>query len=365
MVPPPQLIYKTGIAVIGAGQAGLSAAFHLKQLGLAPGRDFVVLDESPQPGGAWQYRWPSLTLSTANGIHDLPGLPFAETVADTRAVEVPANSAVPQYFDVYERKFGLLVYRPVKVIVVCEREGRLRIETDKGLFSAQGIINATGTWDKPYIPEYPGASLFEGAQLHTRDYQTAAAFAGKQVLIVGGGISAIQLLDEISQVTETIWVTRRPPVFESGPFTPERGRAAVALVEERVRQGLPPASVVSVTGLPVTPAVEAMRKRGVLNRQPMFSEITPTGVRWPDGRTLNVDVILWCTGFRSSLDHLMPLMLREPTGGITMQGRLATLVAKDPRIHLVGYGPSASTIGANRAGRAAAQELTDYLGMGK
>ena len=257
------------------------------------------------------------------------------------------------------------MYRPVKVIVVCEREERLRIETDKGMFSALGIINATGPWNKPYIPEYPGASLFEGAQLHTRDYQTAATFAGKHVLIVGGGISAIQLLDEISQVTETTWVTRRPPVFESGPFTPERGRAAVAMVEERVRQGLPPASVVSVTGLPVTPAIEAMRRRGVLDRQPMFSEITLTGVRWPDGRELNVDVILWCTGFRSSLDHLMPLMLREPTGGITMTGRLATLVAKDPRIHLVGYGPSASTIGANRAGRAAAQELTDYLGMGK
>ncbi|HWL00089.1 MAG TPA: NAD(P)-binding domain-containing protein [Parapedobacter sp.] len=365
MAATPRLVYKTGIAVIGAGQAGLSSAFHLKQLGLVPGRDFVVLDQSPLPGGAWQYRWPSLTLSTANGIHDLPGLPFAETVADTRAEEVPANSAVPQYFDVYERKFGLLVYRPVKVIVVCEREERLRIETDKGMFSALGIINATGTWNKPYIPEYPGASLFEGAQLHTRDYQTAATFAGKHVLIVGGGISAIQLLDEISQVTETTWVTRRAPVFESGPFTPERGRAAVAMVEERVRQGLPPASVVSVTGLPVTPAIEAMRRRGVLDRQPMFSEITPTGVRWPDGRGLNVDVILWCTGFRSSLDHLMPLMLREPTGGITMTGRLATLVAKDPRIHLVGYGPSASTIGANRAGRAAAQELTDYLGMGK
>ena len=83
-----------------------------------------------------------------------------------------------------------------------------------------------------------------------------------------------------------------------------------------------------------------------------------------DGRTLAVDVILWCTGFRSSLDHLMPLMLREPGGGIVMGGRLATKVEKDPRIHLVGYGPSASTIGANRAGRAAAKELTDYLGMG-
>jgi len=365
MASPPPLIYKTGIAVIGAGQAGLSSAFHLKQLGLTPGRDFVVLDQSPQPGGAWQYRWPSLTLRTANGIHDLPGLPFAETVADTRAVEVSAHSAVPQYFGVYERKFSLPVYRPIKVIVVCERDGRLRIETDKGLFAAQGIINATGTWDTPYVPEYPGASLFKGQQLHTRDYQTAAAFARKHVLIVGGGISAIQLLDEISQVTDTTWVTRRPPRFEPGPFTPERGRAAVALVEERVRQGLPPTSVVSVTGLPITPAIEAMRARGVLNRQPMFSEIMSTGVRWSDGHTLKVDVILWCTGFRSSLDHLMPLMLRESTGGIIMAGRLATQVAKDPRIHLVGYGPSASTIGANRAGRAAAQELTHHLGMGK
>lgn len=95
----------------------------------------------------------------------------------------------------------------------------------------------------------------------------------------------------------------------------------------------------------------------------MFSEITSDGVRWPDGSELRADVILWCTGFRSSLDHLAPLMLREPGGGITMGGRLATQVAKNPRIHLVGYGPSASTIGANRAGRAAASELIAFLGL--
>ncbi len=93
----------------------------------------------------------------------------------------------------------------------------------------------------------------------------------------------------------------------------------------------------------------------------MFSEILEDGVRWPDGTVLHADVILWCTGFRSSLDHLAPLMLREP-GGITMTGKLATQVAKDPRVHLVGYGPSASTIGANRAGRAAARELIAFLG---
>jgi cation diffusion facilitator CzcD-associated flavoprotein CzcO len=352
---------KTEIVVIGAGQAGLSSAYHLKKRGLASGQGFIVLDQSPQPGGAWQFRWPSLKLSTVNRIHDLPGMRFSEAV-DTEDTEVEASVAVPRYFAAYEEAFALPVYRPVKVTVVCDRGERLRLETeDRGSFSARGVINATGTWEAAYIPEYPGAERFKGRQLHTKDYRTAEEFTGKHVIVVGGGISAIQLLDEVSRVTTTTWVTRRPPDFREGPFTEERGRAAVALVEERVRRGLPPRSVVAVMGLPLTAAVEAMRARGVLNRLPMFSEILEDGVRWSDGTYLRADVILWCTGFRSSLDHLAPLMLREPGGGITMTGKLATQVAKDPRVHLVGYGPSASTIGANRAGRAAARELMAFL----
>ncbi len=365
--PPPGpgsgAALKTDIVVIGAGQAGLSAAYHLKKRGLAPHRGFVVLDRSPAPGGAWQFRWPSLTLSTVNRIHDLPGMRFSEAV-DTTDEQVRASVAVPRYFAAYEKAFDLPVYRPVAATVVCDRGDRLRVETDRIDVSARGIINATGTWETPYIPEYPGADRFRGRQLHTRDYRTADELAGRHVVVVGAGISAIQLLDEISRVTRTTWVTRRPPVFRAGPFDEDAGRAAVAMVEDRVRRGLPPASVVSVTGLPMTPAVEAMRQRGVLDRLPMFSEITEEGVLWPDGTELRADVILWCTGFRSSLDHLAPLMLREEGGGITMTGRLATQVARDPRIHLVGYGPSASTIGANRAGRAAAEELTAFLGLG-
>ena len=353
---------KTDIVVIGAGQAGLSSAYHLKRRGLTPHRGFVVLDQSPNAGGAWQFRWPSLTLSTVNRIHDLPGMAFADAV-DTTATEVQAAVAVPKYYAAYEKAFELPVYRPVKVIVVCDRGGRLNVETDRVHVSARGIINATGTWETPYIPEYPGAERFRGRQLHTRDYRGADEFAGQHVIIVGGGISAIQLLDEVSRVTTTTWVTRRPPEFRTGPFDEAAGRAAVAIVEDRVRRGLPPSSVVSVTGLPVTPAIEAMRARGVLQRLPMFSEITEDGVRWGDGTFIGADVILWCTGFRSSLDHLAPLVLREPNGGIVMTGRLATQVAKDPRIHLVGYGPSASTIGANRAGAAAATELMTYLGL--
>ena len=353
---------KTEIVVIGAGQAGLSSAYHLRRRGLEPGRGFLVLDQNPMPGGAWQHRWPSLTLSTVNRIHDLPGLGFAEAVPDV-GDDVEAAVAVPRYFAEYEKRFGLPVYRPVTVKVVCERAGRFRVETDRETFSARGIINATGTWETPYIPEYPGHERFRGRQLHTHDYRTADEFIGQHVLIVGGGISAIQLLDEISKVTRTTWVTRTPPRWRKGPFDQDAGRSAVRLVEERVRAGLPPNAVVSVTGLPVNERTEAMRARGVLERQPMFSEITETGVRWADGRELAVDVIAWCTGFRSSLDQLAPLLLREPGGGIVMGGRLATQVAKEPRVHLVGYGPSASTVGANRAGAAAASELMQTLGL--
>lgn len=361
-MPTRTVALKVDIVVIGAGQAGLSAAYHLGRRGLAPQRGFVVLDHESQPGGAWQHRWPSLTLSTVNRIHDLPGMAFADAV-DTTANEVQAAVAVPKYFAAYEQKFALPVFRPVNVTVVCDRGERFMVETDVMDISTRGIINATGTWETPFIPEYPGAELFKGRQLHTKDYRTPEEFIGKHVVIVGAGISAIQLLDEISQVTSTTWVTRRPPEFRSGPFGESAGRAAVAIVEDRVRRGLPPQSVVSVTGLPDSARVQAMRARGVLQRLPMFSDITEDGVHWPDGTSLKADVILWCTGFRSSLDHLAPVVHREESGGIVMTGRLATQVASDPRIHLVGYGPSASTIGANRAGSAAAQELMSYLGI--
>jgi len=354
---------KTQILVIGAGQAGLSAAYHLRQRGLEAGRGFIVLDRAPRAGGAWQYRWPSLTLSTVNRIHDLPGLPFSEA-NDTSASEVQAAVAVPAYFEAYEQAFALNVFRPVTVSVVCERGGRFRVETDRWDFSAAGIINATGTWENPYVPDIPGRDRFEGRQLHTRDYRTAGEFAGQHVVIVGGGISAIQLLNEISAVTRPTWGTPRPPPVPEGPLRMEAGRAAGALVAERGRGGVAPGPARPGAGPAPAPAGRAEAARGALQRRDMFDEIVADGVRWADGQSLQADVILWCTGFRSSLDHLAPLMLREPGGGIRMAGRLATQVARDPRIHLVGYGPSASTIGANRAGAAAARELMEHLEQG-
>ncbi len=358
----PDIFYKVDIVVIGAGQAGLSAAYHLKREGIEPGKGFVVLDDEFAPGGAWQHRWDSLTLSNVNGINDLPGMAFADAV-DMKDTHLQANVAIPRYYEKYEKDFELPVIRPIRVNEVTERNDRFIIRTNGVQFSARGLINATGTWKTPHCPKYPGWEKFRGRQLHTGEYNGAEEFIGKHVIIVGGGISAVQLLGEVSKVTKTTWVTRRPPDFRRYEFTPELGRKAVAMVEKRVREGLPPKSVVSVTGLPITPAIEGLLNEGVLDRKPMFEEITETGVRWEDGTTLDADVIFWNTGFRHSLDHLAPLNLMNEKGGIVMSGKLATQVAKDPRIHLAGYGPSASTIGANRAGRVAARELIEALGL--
>lgn len=360
------------VVVVGAGQAGLSAAFHLRRAGHEPDRDFVVLDHSPRPGGAWQFRWPTLTYGKVHGMHALPGMEL--TGADPAR---PSSEVIGGYFDTYERAFGLRVHRPVSVSAVRDDgDGRLLVETSEGTYRSRALINATGTWDRPFWPRYPGQETFLGRQLHTADYPGPDAFAGLRVMVVGGGTSAVQHLLEIAGVAAgTVWVTRRPPVFRAGPFGEEQGRAAVALVEERVRRGLPPRSVVSVTGLPMTEAVERGRADGVLERMPLFDRLTPGGALWAPGRitgaprppmratadggrAVDADVIVWATGFRAAIDHLAPLRLREPGGGIAVEG---TRAVRDPRIHLVGYGPSASTIGANRAGRAAVREITRLL----
>ncbi|MFC9407682.1 NAD(P)-binding domain-containing protein [[Kitasatospora] papulosa] len=343
------------VVVIGAGQAGLSAAYHLRRIGLLPGENFVVLDHAPRPGGAWQFRWPSLTYGKVHGMHSLPGMEL--TGADD---DRPSSEVIGAYFEAYERRFDLQVHRPVEVSAVREgQEGRLLVETSEGTFTSRALISATGTWGRPFWPRYPGQETFRGRQLHTADYPGPEEFAGLKVVVVGGGASGTQHLMEIAEVAaETYWVTRRPPVFREGPFGMEQGRAAVAMVEERVRRGLPPQSVVSVTGLPLNDAVRRAREQGVLDRLPMFERITPDGVAWADGRSVDADVILWATGFRAAVDHLAPLRLREPGGGIRVED---TRAVRDGRVHLVGYGPSASTIGANRAGRAAARSVSRLL----
>ncbi|MGX1767288.1 FAD-dependent oxidoreductase [Dietzia sp. NPDC055340] len=371
------------VVVIGAGQAGLAAAYHLKRRDFVPvgrarpgERTFVVLDAEDGPGGAWRHRWESLTMATVNGIFELPGM--AVPGVDRT---VPSRWALPAYFADYEKYFDLDVRRPVRVrsvrrggdgpdggagehlVVVAEHGSDIHAGTDRPGGSGSGsgaerwaaghVINATGTWSRPFWPRYPGQETFRGRQLHVHDYVAAEEFAGQRVVIVGAGISATQLLEEISLVADTFWVTRRPIEWETGP-APANFSAAIDRVADRTRRGLPPESVISVTGQFRGPWIERAEARGVLVRHPMFTRIEPDGVRMPDGRLEEADVILWATGFRPAVAHLAPLGLRTPEGGIRVDSGRAL---DEPRLFLIGYGPSQSTVGANRAGRDAVRAI--------
>jgi len=334
--------------VIGAGQAGLSASYHLRRRGL----EHVVLDAERAPGGAWQHRWDSLTMDDVHGVADLPDSP-APARGGARA-----NRVIPAWFGEYESAHALPVVRPVRVDRVDSVGELLLVHAGARSWTARTIISATGTWSRPFVPYYPGRETFRGEQLHTVAFPGRDHFRGRRTLVVGGGASAVQLLGEIRPVTDTVWVTRTAPVWRDD-LTELDGRAAITRVADRVQQGFPPSSVVSVTGIGLRAQEEQAARLGAYQRRPMFARIEPDGVRWADGSFEPVDVILWATGFRPAIAHLAPLALTSSRGGIrlltsTRDVQSATTAAADPRVQLVGYGPSASTIGGNRAGRAAA-----------
>ena len=385
------------VVIIGAGQAGLSAAHYLWRDGLAPGKDFIILDAGDGPGGAWRERWDSLTLGTTNHISDLPGFPLGRPDPN-----VPASKVVSDYYSAFERELELCVIRPAEVDTVRSEEpgqGRFTItatiDGELVTLSCDYLINSTGTWTQPYVPFIPGIAEFEGHQLHTVNFRDVEDFRGLRTLVVGGGISATQFLLELAEVTDTLWATRRPPNFTSREFDGQWGLEVERAVRERTLSGLAPASVVRTTGLPIRREFREGIDSGVLVSRGMFDRILPHGVHFPgiddterpttaEGlgpsasdhlavpeswspfagpQVEEVDVIFWNTGFRAALKHLAPLRLRTPDGGISMDTEVA--VKDDPRLFLVGYGSASSTVGATRAGRIAARELLKRMSGGR
>lgn len=354
----------TSVVVVGAGQAGLSVAYYLRRLGLDPGNEFVLLDRGPGTGGAWQFRWEALRLGYAHKVHDLPGMDELGVSFDTADRTLPAKDVVADYYRRYEEHFGLQVVRPADVTRV-EMTAEGFIVTFEGPYgvrevSSSVLVNATGTWGAPFVPYYPGMNEFRGRHLHTSEYRDAEEFRDQDVVVVGGGTSAIGFLMELEGVARSLtWVARRPIEFLEGDnLNIEGGQSAVALQDEAAREGRVLPSIVSTTGVPRSRRIQAAIDRGLLHARPMFERVEEAGIRWSNGATRPADAIIWATGFRPELRHLAPLKLREKSGGITVGKNVSW---KNPRLFFAGYGPTASTIGANRAGRAIARQVVATL----
>ncbi|MEU9146476.1 ArsO family NAD(P)H-dependent flavin-containing monooxygenase [Streptomyces sp. NPDC048349] len=347
---------RTDVVVIGGGQSGLAAGYHLRRLGV----EHVVLDAQTAPGGAWQHTWESLRLFSPAAYSSLPGrlMPVQEGHL------YPDGGHVVSYLADYEKRYELPVERGVWVEAVHRDGAFLRVETEGGDWQARAVISATGTWTRPFLPAVPGRRAFTGRQLHTVQYRSAAEFAGQRVIVVGGGNSGAQIAADLAGTADLTWVTRRPPRYLADDidghvlFDHATARRR-ALDAGRTDTG----GVASLGDIVAVPPVRAARDAGLLTAGPMFGRLTPTGVRWADGTEAGADAVIWCTGFRPALAHFAGLRLRGSRGHIATDG---TRSLDEPRLHLLGYGDwtgpaSATLIGVGRPAREAARQIRDLL----
>ncbi|MGW6270734.1 ArsO family NAD(P)H-dependent flavin-containing monooxygenase [Streptomyces sp. NPDC055060] len=345
------------VVVIGGGQAGLAAGYHLRRQGVG----FVILDAQSTPGGAWRHTWDSLHLFSPAAFSSLPGRPMPAQSGET----YPDAGHVANYLADYEQRYDLPVQHPVQVNAVRPEGERLRVEADAGAWSARAVISATGTWWRPFLPAVAGRGMFAGRQLHTVGYRSPADFAGQRVVVVGGGNSGAQIAADLALAgIELTWVTQRPARFLADDID---GRALFDAATARRRaldQGAADTGgVASLGDIVAVPPVRAARDGGLLKAAPMFQRLVADGVQWADGSRAEADAVIWCTGFRPALSHLAPLGLRGSRGRIPTEG---TRALGEPRLHLLGYGDwtgpaSATLIGVGRPARDAARQIRSLL----
>lgn len=354
------------VVVIGGGQAGLATGFYLRRAGLRPGREVVIVDAADRPGGAWPRMWDGLRLFSPAGYSSLPG--WMMPPWDDASRGFPPRDHVVDYLARYEERYDLDVLRPHRVESVRRADndpgGRLLVDAAGLTLSARAVVSATGTWDRPFWPSYPGMRAFRGRQLHAAGYRVPGEFDGQRVVVVGGGNSAAQILAEVSTVAQTTWVTTRPPRFLPDDVD---GRVLFATARARIEaleQGREHAGVAGLGDIVMVAGVKDARERGVLHARPMFTRLSDHGIVWADGTALPCDAVIWCTGFRPAVHHLRPLGLRTRSGHIPVGGASGTQALEEPRLHLVGYGdwtgPASATLaGVGPSARAVATALTN------
>jgi cation diffusion facilitator CzcD-associated flavoprotein CzcO len=342
------------VVIVGAGQAGLAVAYYLRRSGLR----YVILDAQAGPGGSWRHSWDSLALFSPAQWSSLPGW-----IMPGGSRDYPSRDALLAYITEYEKRYALPVERPVTVTSVRRDAGSLAVESDKGRWLARAVVSATGNWERPYIPLYPGRDSYKGLQIHSARYKSPAPFTGSRALIVGGGNSGAQIYAELSLVAHATWVTRREPVFMPDDVD---GRYLFGLASERylARQSgtgdsLRGTVTANLGDIVMVPPVKEARERGVLHTVRPFLRLTERGVVWADGREEAIDAVIWCTGFRPALDHLAPLGVIEAGGRILVEG---TRSVREPRLWLVGYGDwtgyaSATLIGVGRTARSTVEQI--------
>jgi putative flavoprotein involved in K+ transport len=175
--------------IVGGAQAGLSMAYHLTKMD----KKFIIVDAEKEFGASWLNRWDSLKLFTPTEYNSLPGLQF-----DAPKEYYPTKYEVADYFKNYAAKFKFPVQFNTLITSIRKTENGFVIEHKDVTLQAQNLVIATGPFHTPFTPPCHKKISENTLQMHSNYYQNAKQLLDGDALVVGGGDSGYQILDEIS-----------------------------------------------------------------------------------------------------------------------------------------------------------------------
>lgn len=282
------------VIIIGAGQAGLAIGYYLAQAKVS----FTILDRSKKVGDVWRQRYDSLKLFTPRMYCSLPGLKLE---GDPNGF--PSKNEIADYLENYSIKFNLPIQHNTTVTNLSRSDGLFEVETDKDIYTAKKVIVATGTFHKPYIPEFSKNILTDTVQLHTSSYKNATQLRNGTVLIVGAGNSGAQIAVELANSHKVTLSTH-----------PSRLKYLTTILGKDISWwgdtlGLYKISGTSWLGKYICKVIRSGRRpiRGfklkhlleenVITLKPKVKIFEDQQVVFEDGQTETYDNIIWATGF--------------------------------------------------------------------
>ena len=282
--------------IIGARQAGLAMAWHLAQQNLR----FVVLDAAAELGHTWRSRWDSLRLFSPAQYDALPGMPFPAT-----ADSYPTKEQVADYVQAYAARFDFPVRLNARVTELRRVGEEFDIRTADSAFRARQVVVATGPFHTPFVP--PTARNLDASvtQLHSADYRNAQALPDGAVLVVGGGNSGLQIAQELATTRRVdVAMADKPPILPQRLLGKDLFWWLTRLGFMQVNTGTRLGQRVQARGeLVIGTSRRRLAQAGVI-LHPGVVEASGHTVRFADGHSLDVGVVIWATGYRSDYSWL-------------------------------------------------------------